>query len=181
MRQALPGKLNVTFAGAEANVAASVAYMGGQAAFVSALPNHDIADACVTTLKGLQVDTSHIIRTDRGRMGLYFLETGSNQRPSKIIYDRQGSSLALTPPTDYPWQKIFHDASWFHISGITPALSELAAQATLTAVQEAKKANVTVSCDLNFRKKLWRWGTKASPRELAENTMRQILPFPGKR
>jgi len=177
VRQALPGSLNVTFAGAEANVAVSLAYMGAQAAFVSVLPQNDLADACVGNLKSLHVDTRFISRTNYGRMGLYFLETGANQRPGKVIYDRQGSSISLTPSEKYPWKDIFSKACWFHITGITPALSESAAQTALAAVKAAKEARITVSCDLNFRKKLWLWDANYSPRELAEKTMRQILPF----
>lgn len=175
--QSCPGKLDFTFAGAEANVAASVCMLGGKAAFVSALPKHAIADACLRTLNGFGIDTQHILRTDRGRLGLYFVETGANQRPGNVIYDRSESSVSLTPPEAYPWEKIFADADWFHISGITPALSRNAAEAVLLAVRKAKAAGVTVSCDLNFRKKLWQWDASCSARELAGKTMRGILPF----
>lgn len=174
--QSMPGTLEITFAGAEANVASSLSMLGGDACFVSALPDNPIGRACVNVLKGLGVDTSHIIITDIGRMGLYFLETGANQRPSNVIYDRDHSSVSLTGPEQYPWTKIFKDAAWFHISGITPAISALAADASLAAVKAAKKAGVTVSCDLNFRNKLWRWAPDTAPRDLAEKTMRSILP-----
>jgi 2-dehydro-3-deoxygluconokinase len=174
-RQALPGTLDVTFAGAEANVAASLTMLGLQTDFVTALPNHAIADACVQTLRGLSVGVEHIVRTDQGRLGLYFLETGANQRPSQVIYDRDGSSVAITPASAYDWPQIFAGADWFHVTGITPAISATSAEAALAAAAAAKQAGVTVSCDLNFRKKLWRWDPQVEPRDLAEQNMRAIL------
>jgi 2-dehydro-3-deoxygluconokinase len=176
-RQAFPGSIDITFAGAEANVAVSLCYLGKDVAFVSALPNHSIADACVSNLKGVGIDTRYIIRTKAGRLGLYFLETGANQRPSNVIYDRDGSSINMIPAESYPWKEIFRDTRWFHITGITPALSKMASQAALAAVTEAKANAVTVSCDLNFRKKLWRWEPSFSPQQLAEKTVRGILPY----
>ena len=176
-QQAMPGSIDVTFAGAEANVAASVVMLGGRAAFVTALPKNAIADACVASLRTIGIDTSHIVRTERGRLGLYFLETGANQRPSQVVYDRDGAAVALTPADAYPWPQIFAGAGWFHTTGITPSLSKTAAEAVLTAVKEAKAQGLTVSCDLNFRKKLWRWEPGTAPRELAERTMRRVLPF----
>ena len=175
--QAMPGQLDLTFAGAEANVAASICNLGGEASFVTALPKHSVADACIASLKALDVDTSYIVRTDAGRLGLYFLETGANQRPSNVIYDRDYSSVGLTDADAYPWDEIFAGAEWFHISGITPAVSALAADAALAAVKAAKANGVTVSCDLNFRKKLWKWDANFSAKELAEKTMRGILPY----
>ncbi|MFZ4683146.1 MAG: sugar kinase, partial [Terrimicrobiaceae bacterium] len=156
-RQATPGPLNLTFGGAEANVAASLAQLGAPARFVTALPQHAIADSCVGVFAGLGVDTSCILRTKQGRLGLYFFENGANQRPSNVIYDRSHSSVSLTKATDYAWDKIFSGAAWLHTTGITPALSQTSADAVLHAVQAAKKAGLTVSCDLNFRKKLWNW------------------------
>jgi len=172
-RQAMPGSLDMTFAGAEASVAASVVHLGGEAAFVTALPDHAIADACVANLKAMGVDTRHIVRTKRGRLGLYFLETGANQRPSTVIYDREGSSVSMTE--QYPWEEIFSGAGWFHVSGITAAISNIASEAVLAAVQAARAKGVTVSCDLNFRRKLWNWDKSVSPSELAQRTMRKIL------
>jgi 2-dehydro-3-deoxygluconokinase len=176
-QQAWPGSLDALFAGAEATVAASIAYLGGEAAFVTALPPHAIADACVAALRALGVDTHHILRTEKGRLGLYFLENGANQRPGNVIYDREGSSVSLTPSDAYPWAEIFTGADWFHVSGITPAISAIASEAALVAVRTAKAMGVTVSCDLNFRRKLWNWDPSAGPRELAEKTMRKILHF----
>ena len=176
-RQALPGPIDVTFAGAEANVAVSIALLGLYVAFVTALPKHSIADACVGVLRNYGVDVTSIVRTDKGRLGIYFVEPGENQRPSNVIYDRDYSSIAMEPGTSYDWKRIFSGASWFHVTGITPALSKNAADITLEAVETARKMGLTVSSDLNFRKKLWRWESGTSPNALAEKTISKILPF----
>ncbi len=175
--QVMPGKLNLTFGGAESNVAGSIALLGGNAAFISALPKNALGDACIAFFRSIGVDTSGIVRSNKGRLGLYFLETGANQRPSNVIYDRENATVATTPADAYDWNKKFTGASWFHISGITPAISMTAAEASLAAVKAAQKNNVTVSCDLNFRKKLWNWNSSVKPCELAEKTMREILPY----
>lgn len=176
-QQAMPGALDVTFAGAEASIAASIAYLGGDAAFVTALPQHAIADACVADLRSLNVGTRHILRTAQGRLGLYFLEAGANQRPGNVIYDREGSAVAITPATAYDWPAIFAGAEWFVISGITPAISRNAAEVTRTALREATQRGVKVACDMNYRSKLWQWEPPLPPRELATRTMRELLPF----
>ena len=176
-QQAMPGMLEVTFAGAEATVAASIAFLGGEAAFVTALPQHAIADACVANLRGLGVDTRPILRTPTGRLGLYFLETGANQRAGNVIYDREGSSVALTLPEAYDWKSIFAGAEWFLISGITPAISRNAAAVALAAMREASRHGVRVACDMNFRSKLWQWEPGVKPRDLAARTMRELMPF----
>jgi 2-dehydro-3-deoxygluconokinase len=168
--------VDLTFAGAEANVAVSFALLGGEAAFVTALPTHAVADACVGELRNLGVDTSGIARTERGRLGVYFVEAGANQRPSNVIYDRDFSSIALEPPESYDWEKIFTGASWFHLTGITPSLSKNAADISIAAVGKARKMGLTVSCDLNFRKKLWRWENGTAPGDLAARVMGKILP-----
>jgi len=152
--------LEATFGGGEANVAVSLANYGMDAAFVTVLPQNDIARACERELRGYGVDVS-MIRHCAGRVGIYFLETGSNQRPSKVIYDRAESSIALAEPGSIDWDKSLVGADWFHFTGITPAISESAAELTLTALQSAKKLGVHVSCDLNFRKNLWKWGKRA--------------------
>jgi len=177
LRQSLPGCLDITFSGAEANVAASLAMFGATARFVSALPDNPVADACVGTLKGLGIDTKWIVRSDRGRLGLYFLETGANQRSSQVVYDRDSSTISMTGGDAYDWENIFRDAAWLHVSGITPALSKTAAEAVLQAVKLAKEKDLTVSCDLNFRKKLWKWDNTLSSNELARKTMEKIIPF----
>jgi len=176
-RQAAPGDLNLTFAGAEANVAVSLSMLGAPTRFVTALPDNDLIDACKANLQGLGVDTQYIATAEQGRLGLYFVEIGANQRPSRVIYDRDYSSISMTSPDAYPWADILSDAGWFHTTGITPSLSEIAAEATLKAVQQAKDAGLTVSCDLNFRKKLWRWNPAKTPGDLANETMRKILPY----
>ena len=174
LQQGLPGVLNVTFAGAEANVAASLSFMGEKAKFVTALPDNDLARACAATLRSTGVE-SHLIWTEKGRLGLYFLETGANQRPSRVIYDRDYSSVSLTPSDEYDWDSILQEADWFHVTGITPAISEAAAKATLDAVQQAKSKGLTVSCDLNFRGKLWKWREGSTSRELAGEVMPEIV------
>lgn len=176
LRQALPGALDVTFAGAEANVAASLAMFGAEAAFVTALPDNPLAEACLATLKGIGIDTRHILQTNSGRLGLYFLETGANQRASRVIYDRDHSAISLAAPDAFDWDAIFAGATWFHVTGITPALSRLAADTTVDAVKQAKRHGLTVSCDLNFRGKLWRWDPPTPSRELAGRVMREVLP-----
>lgn len=175
-QQTMPGTLEITFAGAEASIAASIAHLGGDAAFVTALPDHAIADACVADLKSLGVDTRHILRTAEGRLGLYFLEHGVNQRGGQVIYDREGSSVAVTPPEAYDWDAIFGGAHWFVISGITPAISRNAAAVALHAVREAARRGLSVACDMNYRSKLWRWEPGTPPRELATRTMRELMP-----
>jgi len=169
--------LEVTYAGAEANVAASICNFGGKARYVTALPKHSLAEATMDSIRAVGVDTDCILRTDRGRLGLYFLETGANQRPSNVIYDREDSAIAITQADKYNWKKIFVGAQWLHLSGITPALSKNAAEATLVAAQNARALGVSVSIDLNFRGKLWKWDPSKSARELAQETMRKILPF----
>jgi 2-dehydro-3-deoxygluconokinase len=177
IRQALPGSLDVTFAGSEANVAASLAYFGEDAAFVTALPDNALADACVGALRNMGVDTSGIVKTEGGRLGFYFVETGANHRPSRVIYDREATAICLAESAGYDWDTAFAGASWFHVSGITPAVSKKAAEAVLDSVKRAKKAGLTVSCDLNFRKKLWRWDKATKPKELARSAMKEIIPY----
>jgi 2-dehydro-3-deoxygluconokinase len=176
-RQSLPGDLNLTFAGAEANVAASISMLGGDARFVTAIPNNDITQALISNLRGLEVDTSEIVLSKSGRLGLYFVEAGANQRPSRVIYDREYSSVSMTPASAYNWESIFDGAGWFHTTGITPSLSEQSAEATIQSVKNAKAAGLTVSCDLNFRKKLWKWNPTLSSTELARETMSRLLPY----
>jgi len=184
-RLASPGNLRlrqarefeVVYAGAEASVAASICNFGGAARFVTALPDNPLAQAAVDTVRGVGIDTSHIVQRDTGRLGLYFLETGANQRPSKVVYDRSDSAIATTPAEAYDWDAIFADAQWLHLSGITPALSRNAAAATRLAAEKAKAAGCQVSIDLNYRSKLWTWDTPTPKKTLAEKTMRGILPF----
>ena len=153
--------LEATFGGGEANVAVSLANYGMDAAFLTVLPKNDIAEACIRELRYFGVDTSRILRGE-GRMGIYYLEGGANQLPSKVVYDRTYSAIALAKPGDIDWDKAFDGVDWFHITGITPAISETAMELSLESVAEAKKRGITVSCDLNYRKNLWKYGKAAS-------------------
>jgi 2-dehydro-3-deoxygluconokinase len=161
--------LEATFGGGEANVAVSLANYGEDAAFLTVLPDNAIADACKAELRRFDVDTKRIV-TGEGRMGIYYLEGGANQRPSKVVYDRAYSAIALAKPGDIDWDKAFDGVEWFHITGITPAISESAMELSVASVKEAKKRGITVSCDLNYRKNLWKYGKKASEvmREIAK-------------
>jgi len=159
-------QMEAVFGGGEANVAVSLANFGLDAGFVTALPDNDIGDAAIRELRSFGVDTAGIIRAG-SRVGLYYLETGANQRPSKVVYDRSHSSIAEATPGDFNWNDIFRNATWFHITGITPALSPNAAALSLESVKAARDLGVTVSCDLNFRGKLWNYGA-AAPQVMTE-------------
>ncbi len=162
-------KFEATFGGGEANVAVSLANYGCDAEFLSFIPDNAIGDACIYQLRGFGVNTSKVLRT-KGRMGIYYLETGANQRASKVVYDREYSAIALADESLVDWDKAFEGVEWFHITGITPAISESAMHLSLASVKEAKKRGITVSCDLNYRKNLWNYGKKASEvmREMAK-------------
>jgi len=150
-----------TFGGGEANVAVALAGFGLPASYVTVLPpSNPIADAAIAQLRGFGVDTSKILR-GKGRMGVYYVEAGANQRPSKVVYDRDNASIALATPGDIDWDAAFAGAGWFHITGITPALSASAAGLALESVQRAREKGLTVSCDLNYRKNLWKYGKSA--------------------
>lgn len=177
LRQSLPGSLDVTFAGAEVNVAVSLSQFGGKASFVTALPGHDVAETVVANLRGLGVNTRHILRTSVGRLGLYFYEKGVNQRGANVIYDREGSSVSITPPEAYDWTAVLEGGDWFHLSGITPALSRNAAAVALHAVRQAADCGMRVSFDMNFRSRLWQWEPGTPARELATRTVRELMPF----
>ena len=152
--------LEATFGGGEANVAVSLANYGVDAAFLTVLPDNVLGDAAVKELRSFGVDTTRIKR-GKGRLGIYFLEGGANQLPSKVVYDRDFAAIALANRGDIDWNKAFEGINWFHITGITPALSESAMELSLESVKVAKAKNITVSCDLNFRKNLWKYGKKA--------------------
>ncbi len=152
--------LEATFGGGEANVSVSLANYGLDTAFVSVLPTGAIGDACIRELRGFGVDTSRIVRKD-GRMGIYYLETGAVQRPSKVIYDRAGSTMAEAVSGDIDWDQAFAGATWLHLTGITPAISAGAANLSIEAVKAAKAKGLHVSCDLNYRKNLWKYGKRA--------------------
>ncbi len=160
-----------TFGGGEANVAVAVAQLGLAAAFVTVLPDKNpVADAVISELRRFGVDTSRIVR-GKGRLGIYYLEAGANQRPSKVIYDRDHSAIALAKPGDINWDLALENAGWFHVTGITPAISASAADLALEAAKKSRQKGITVSCDLNYRKNLWKWGKPAAEvmRELVRN------------
>ncbi|GAA4050506.1 sugar kinase [Parerythrobacter jejuensis] len=159
-----------TFGGGEANVAVALSNYGLNAGFVSALPDNDIGEAAIRELWKFGVDTAHVRRSG-DRVGIYFLETGSNQRPSKVVYDRARSSICDAGPGDFDWAQVFNGAKWLHITGITPALSQSAADLSLECVKAAQEAGVTVSCDFNFRGKLWKYG------KTAPEVMRELVKY----
>jgi 2-dehydro-3-deoxygluconokinase len=150
-----------TFGGGEANVAVALARFGCDAAFVTVIPPNAIGDACVGELRRQGIDTSLIVRKG-GRLGIYFLEAGASQRPSVVVYDRAGAAIAEARRGDIDWSRSLAGAAWFHITGITPALSRTAAELSLEAVSAAKEKGLTVSCDLNYRKNLWKYGASAA-------------------
>ena len=162
-------QLNATFGGGEANVSVSLANYGVATSFMTRLPQNDIARACVMELRGYGVDTSDIIYGG-DRMGIYFLETGAVARASQVIYDRAHSAIAEIQPGMIDWEAVFRDACWFHWTGITPAISDSAARLTALACRAAKRHGVTVSCDLNFRRKLW-------TAEKAQSVMRPLMEY----
>ena len=160
--------LEATFGGAEANVAVSLAQFGLDARFVSAIPANNIGDACIAELKSFGVDTSAIKRQGE-RLGIYFLETGANQRASKVTYDRSGASIATATASDFDWEAVLSGAQWFHVTGVTPAISATAGDAAIAAAQVARQMGLTVSVDYNFRKNLWNYGKQAP------KVMRQLV------
>ena len=163
-------KFEATFGGGEANVAVSLANYGIDAAFVSKFPKHDIGQMAVNSLRRYGVDTSFIVRGG-DRLGIYYCEKGASQRPSKVIYDRAGSAIATASQDDFDWDKIFEGVDWFHFTGITPALNDNVAAICKDALIAAKKHGVTVSCDLNYRNKLW---TKEKAREVMTELMKYV-------
>jgi 2-dehydro-3-deoxygluconokinase len=160
-----PG-FEASFGGGEANVAVALSNYGLDAGFITALPDNDIGEAALRELRSFGVDTSGIQRSG-DRVGIYFLETGANQRPSKVVYDRSGSAIAEAQPGDFDWNSVFAGAKWLHITGITPALSQSAADLSFEAVRAAKDKGMTVSCDFNYRGKLWKYG-KSAPEVMQE-------------
>lgn len=163
------GKFEATFAGGEANTAVSLVNYGIDAAFVSKVPAHEIGQMAVNELRRYGVDTSLMVRGGE-RLGIYFVEKGASQRASRVIYDRANSAAAGAAAADFDWEKIFHGADWFHFTGITPALGGQLPAICLEACREAKRQGITVSCDLNFRKKLW-------SRERANQVMTELMPY----
>ncbi len=159
----------ISFAGGEANVAVSVNNFGETAEFVSKLPENDIAQMAINNLRGLGVNTSKVVRGGE-RVGTYFIEKGASQRASRVIYDRKHSAIAQASDSDFDWDEILKDVTWFHFTGITPALSDSLAAITLEALKKCKEKGITVSCDLNYRKNLW-------SKEKAGSVMATLMPY----
>jgi 2-dehydro-3-deoxygluconokinase len=174
--QSLPGSLQATFGGGEANVCVSLATLGMKARYLTALPDNPIAQAFIAQLRGLGVDESRILLKKQGRMGVYYAEHGAAQRGSNVIYDREGSVISQCGPEDYDFAAMLAGASHLHVTGITPALSEKAFQSTLGIVRAARSLGLSISCDLNYRKKLWHWRAGCTQHELACECMSQIVP-----
>lgn len=162
-------KFEASYAGGEANVAVSVANYGVPAAFVTKVPAHEIGQCAVNALRHFGVDTSCMVRGG-DRLGVYFVEKGASQRPSKVIYDRAHSAIAEAKAGDFDWKAIFKDVTWFHFTGITPALGDELPEICLEACKTAREMGITVSCDLNFRKKLW-------SQARANETMSKLMPY----
>lgn len=161
--------LEATFCGGEANVAVSLSILGLNSIFVTKLPDNEIGTAAVNALRTFGVDTSKIVY-GKGRMGLYYLEKGASQRPSKVIYDREYSAVSLAKRNEFDWDSIFENADWFHWTGINPALSDELAEICLEACQTAKAKGITISCDLNYRAKLW-------SSNQACRVMKKLMPY----
>lgn len=162
-------KLETSIAGGEANVAVSLSNYGLNTAFVTKLPEHEIGNYVINDLRRYGVDTHFIVRGGK-RLGIFYLEKGASQRPSKVIYDREDSAIATANPAEFDWDTIFDGAEWFHFTGITPAISKNMVDACLIACRKAKEKGVTVSCDLNYRKKLW-------TRDEARQVMVKLMPY----
>ncbi|MBN1147638.1 MAG: sugar kinase [Anaerolineales bacterium] len=178
LRLSPPGQLrfsqarsfDVIFGGGESNVAVSLANFGIEVDYVTRLPQNDIGEACLNFIRQYGVSVDHVVRGG-DRLGIYFLEQGAVQRGSKVLYDRAGSALATIRPGMIDWGAVFNGAAWFHWTGITPAISQGAAEVCLEAVKAARERNLTISCDLNYRSKLWKWGKSAS------EVMNELVPY----
>jgi 2-dehydro-3-deoxygluconokinase len=163
-------QFEATWGGGEANVAESLAMFGMNVRYVTALPQNPLADSCISFLRSFNIDTSYIVRQG-DRVGIYFLEAGSGPRGSQVIYDRTNSTISQINSDAFSWSKIFNDAQWFHITGITPAISQKAADLALFSLKAAKTAGLTTSCDLNYRKNLWKYGKNAP------EVMNTLIPY----
>ncbi len=173
--QALPGRLEACFGGAEANAAVVISALGGEASFATVLPEGPIGDACLSALRSRNVGIDSIRRLKDSRMGIYFLEQGACSRPSRVIYDREHSAFALSGKGAVDWDKAMEGTGVFHVSGISPAVSRKACELTVQGLENAKKKGITISVDLNFRSKLWKWDKEKKPEVLARETMTRIV------
>ena len=177
LRQCLPGGLDATFGGGEANVCASATLLGSTTAYLTALPDNAVAHSFLAQMRGIGVDVSSVLLKPNTRMGIYYVEAGANQRASNVIYDRNYSAISLTGPEEYDFDTALQNVAHVHVTGITPALSQKAFDSTLELVRQAKKIGAWVSCDLNYRKKLWDWHPDLKKTALAEHCMNQIVPY----
>ena len=175
--QILPGSLEATFGGGEANVCASIAMLGGNSRYLTALPDNPIARAFAAELRSFGCDTGAIHFDKRGRMGVYFAEHGSNMRGSNVVYDREGSTISLLPPSAYDFRAMLEGVTHLHLSGITPSLTANAYESTLAIAETAADMGITISVDLNYRKKLWNWEEGTPKKELACRCMSKIVPL----
>jgi 2-dehydro-3-deoxygluconokinase len=175
--QVLPGSLEVTFGGGEANVCVSIAMLGGCSRYLTALPDNPMSRAFACQLRGIGCDVSHIRYAKVGRMGIYFAEHGSNMRGSNVVYDREGATVSLLGAEDYDFPSMLQGATHLHLSGITPSLTKKAFEATLGLAQCAANMGLTISIDLNYRKKLWNWEEGTAKNVLANRCMSQIVPL----
>jgi len=177
LRQALPGKAEILFAGAEANVCVSLSRFGEETRFLTAVPGgHVLADAALATLNGFRIDTGRVLFRE-GRFGAYYFERGAGHRAAEVTYDRAGTAISLAAPGEYDFAGALDGVGWVHLSGITPALSENALSATLELARRAREKGAKVSFDLNFRSKLWTWKAGTSAEDLARECFGRILPY----
>lgn len=174
-QQVLPGQLEATFGGGEANVCVSLAILGAETRYLTALPDNPVSQALLAQLRGLGVDTGMVLLTPGGRLGIYYAEHGAALRGSNVIYDRSHSVISQSGPEDYCFEAMLVGCSHLHLTGITPALSEKAYRATLGIAETAAHLGLTISCDLNYRKKLWKWHPELSANKLAAKCMAQIV------
>ena len=175
--QGLPGQLEATYGGGEANVCASVAMLGGSSRYLTALPDNPVARAFAAQLRGIGCDAEHILYAKTGRMGVYYAEHGSNMRGSNVVYDRDGSTVSLLPPSAYDFDAMLDGVTNLHLTGITPSLTRNAFETTLAIARKAAEKGISVSIDLNYRKKLWNWEPGTAKNQLAGRCMAEIVPF----
>ena len=173
--QTLPGTLEATFGGSEVNCCAALALLGARTEFLTRLPEQPVAQAALMQLRGLGVGVDRVIFDERGRLGVYYVESGAAQRGGQVIYDRENSAIALAGPERYDFARLLEGVDWLHVSGITPALSEAAYRSTRALVEAAAERRITISCDLNFRRRLWRWRPEVEPRELARTCLTPLV------
>ena len=175
--QVLPGELQASYGGGEANVCASFAMLGGKSRYLTGLPDNPVSRGFAARLAGMGCDVSRILYSKKGRMGIYFAEHGSNMRGSNVVYDREGSTISMLAPEEYDFDAMLDGVTHLHLSGITPSLTKNAFLSTLAIAEKAAEKNITISIDLNYRKKLWNWEEGTAKNVLANRCMSQIVPL----